>query len=537
MAVNERSFVRILPESTGDRINFYHTWDIEYSNKTGGFNIGDTVVGSLSGTQAIIIKDTVDNDIATSGVLSTILLPGYESSINTPSETLGVLGSPQATVVTAYCVYVNTTTLVGKNNPTYGQSIDALGQAYVRFGEGAPQFDAFGKLQTSQARTLGEHIFEYDAHVDHFTDVIVETASLAHQPLHSGLLLTTDTGATDSIKRTSNRYYKYQAGKSHLIEITCAIGDVGGKTSVNRIWGYGDDNDGVFFTMEGTTLKAMIRSSVTGVLVTRKINQADWNEDNLSGSGDAANLSGISIDVSKDNIYWLDLQWLGAGRVRFGIIGLDGRRITCHQDENANANNLPYMRTGTLPVMCEQTNVGTPGSASQFRVWCMVIKTEGEYEPPLSYFSGNVTGVTVTTPNCISSFRAKQTFKTKDNRIIAYGEKIGIFSSAETILVEIVKNGTLGGTPTWTINPSSNSSIEMDSAATTVTDGTVITSMIMGGNDNSDMLLTHIFGPDGEGMGRKADITTSPDIYSIRVTRLTGTTTDVSMIANWNEAQ
>lgn len=535
MAVNERSFIRIVPESTGDRIGFYHTWDIEYTGKTGAFNIGDIVIGSSSGTQALVINDKVDNDLSTSGVVSTILLEGFESGVHTTGETLDVLGVPQATVSTAYCIYVNTSTLVGGNNPNYKQSIDSIGQAYVRFAEGAPQFDAFGKLQVSSATTIGEHVLTYDLHSEDFTDTLVGGGALTHQPNHSGALFSCGTLSGDQVERITNKYYKYQSGKSQLIEITCAVGDTG-KADVTRTWGYGDSDDGVFFLLEGTTFNAYIRNSSSGSVTEIKIPQNLWSRDRMDGSHNSRNLSGHNLDVSKDNIYWIDLQWLGAGLVRFGLV-IEGRRIVCHEEYHANLNNLPYIRTGSLPLYAEQINTGIPASGSEFRVWCMVVKTEGSYEPPLKHFSGNITGLTVTTSACISSFRSKQTFKTLDNRIIAYADEIKLFTSTEPVLIEVIKNGTLGGTPTWGNDPSSDSSVEFDTGATTVTDGTVIESTIVGTGTPAPVKLNHIFSPDGEGMSRKADITADPDIYSIKVTRLSGTTTDVTMTTNWNEAQ
>jgi len=534
MAVNERTFSRILPESTGDRIGFLHTWDIEYKDKTGAFVVGKTIVDGTSGLQGIILKDTVDNGISTSGVVSVRLLPGFESASSTVDSDLNVDGSPQATTVAGYCVYIGRNSLVGFNNPTYGQSIDVEGQASVRFAEGSPQFDAFGKMQVSQATTIGEHIFEYDIHQAHFTDITTGSGTLVHQPDHSGLLLSCTTTSGDKIERISNRYYKYQAGKSQLIEITAACGDEG-KVNVTREWGYGDDSDGVFFLLEDLVFNVELVSSVTGSVVTTKIPQASWNGDVLDGTGTSTNLSGHLLDLSKDNIYWIDLQWLGAGRVRFGVV-IDGKRIVCHSIYNANSNNLPYMRTGSLPLHIHQENTGTAASTSEFRVWCMVVKTEGSYEPPLKYFSGNVTKTGVTTRVNVVTFRSTQTFKSKDNRVIAYGEDLEIYSSADLVLIELIRNPTIGGSPAFGA-ANADSTVEMDVSGTTVTGGTVIHSMLIKSGDLNEMDLGHIFNIDGEGMSRKAVITDTPDIYTIAATALTPTSTSITLIANWNEAQ
>lgn len=534
MAVNERTFSRILPESTGDRIGFLHTWDIEYKDKTGTFTVGDTVIDGATGLQAIILKDTIDNTIATSGVISTKLLPGFEDAINQSNSALNVNTVSQATTVDGYCVYIGKTVLVGQNNPNYGQAIDIEGQASVRFAEGAPQFDAFGKMQVSQGITIGEHILEYDIHADDFTDITTGGGTVAHQPNHSGLLFSCGTTSGDKIERISNRYYKYQAGKSQLVEITAAVGDQG-KTNVNRLWGYGDSNDGVFFLLEGTTMNVIIRNTATGSLVTTKVAKVDWNGDTLDGSGDAGNLSGHLLDLTKDNIWWIDFQWLGAGRVRYGVI-IDGKRIVCHSIHNANNNSLPYMRTGTLPIYLEQKNTGTAASTSEFRVWCTVVKTEGSYEPPVKYFSGNVKKVGLTTQVAIVTFRSKQTFKTKDNRITAYGDEMQVHTSADLVLIELIKNAGLGGTPLYN-SADSNSSIELDTAGTTITGGTVLHSMLVKSGDVSNMDMVHIFNIDGEGMSRKAIISDAPDTYTIAATALNLTPTNITLVANWNEAQ
>jgi hypothetical protein len=56
-------------------------------------------------------------------------------------------------------LYVPTTNIMGYDNPEHGLDIDVRGSASVRFAEGQPQLDAWGKLRTSGATLLGDYVF------------------------------------------------------------------------------------------------------------------------------------------------------------------------------------------------------------------------------------------------------------------------------------------------------------------------------------------------------------------------------------------
>ena len=84
---------------------------------------------------------------------------------------------------------------------------------------------------------------------------------------------------------------------------------------------------------------------------TRTVNQADWNGDKLDGTGP----SGITLDVTKTQILWMDFEWLGVGSVRCGFI-INEQYIVCHTFNNANDITSVYMSTAILPVRYEITS-------------------------------------------------------------------------------------------------------------------------------------------------------------------------------------
>jgi len=534
MAVNERSFIRILPESTGDRIGFYHTWDIEYSGKTGSFAVGDVVVGSVSEMQAIVIKDTVDNAVSTSGVLSTILLPGFEDKTNTVGETLNLDGSPQATVVTGYCIYINATTLVGGNNPKNKQSIDTEGAAYTRFAEGSPQFDAFGKMQTSSAHKIADYVMSYDSLPNDFSDVATGAGSLSHSVFTRGVTLQCGITSGDSYQRTSDEYHIYQAGVSQLIEMTAASGDTG-KANVDRRWGYYDDDNGVYFELSGTTLNVGLRSKSTGSVVNTVYAQADWNKDTLDGSLDSNNPSKININVSKDTIYWIDLQWLGAGSVRFGILS-NGVRIVAHEIANSGNLDASYMSTASLPIRYEQINTGTAASTSEFKFFCSSIKTEGDFNPFKRAFTDNsVANVNSVNATPIFALRAAQTYLTYNNRSTIYPNSFSVYNTgAEPIMFEMYR-GSTATAGAW-VSHGVESTAEVNKTMTGFTGGKSRHSRVISPASSLDISFD-AFTNNRRGIRRKADITEWIELVFCAKLLVAGTGGNVTIIANWDEVR
>jgi hypothetical protein len=79
-----------------------------------------------------------------------------------------------------------------------------------------------------------------------------------------------------------------------------------------------DEEDGVYFELDGLTFSVNIRNSITGL--TNTVIQDDFDE-----------TLPYVLDFSKFNLYWMDYQWQGVvGRVRFGIYNPDGSRQLLH---------------------------------------------------------------------------------------------------------------------------------------------------------------------------------------------------------------
>ena len=102
---------------------------------------------------------------------------------------------------------------------------------------------------------------------------------------------------------------------------------------------------------KGTTI-----SGPTGAVITKtidtKIPQSQWNIDRCDGTGP----SGFVLDLSKMQMFFIDYAWYGAGSVRWGVRGPNGRIIWVHKLPQNNINAVAYQRSGNLPARYEVTS-------------------------------------------------------------------------------------------------------------------------------------------------------------------------------------
>jgi hypothetical protein len=102
----------------------------------------------------------------------------------------------------------------------------------------------------------------------------------------------------------------------------------------------------VFPEYRGQTITA---GGIVSKIVDFKVPQSDWNIDKMDGTGP----SGVTVDLSKMQMFYLDYAWYGAGAIRFGFKDERGEVVYCHRMTHANVKTEAYMRSGNLPARYE----------------------------------------------------------------------------------------------------------------------------------------------------------------------------------------
>lgn len=382
--------------------------------------------------------------------------------------------------------------------------------------------DAFGRHRVSNPLTVFEVQHQYNKQPLIWSDTIVG-GSIVHLPNESSVKLSTTTASGDKVTRETKRHLRYLPGKSQQILLTGVMGSK--KENVIQRIGYFNNNDGILFEQDQNNLSVVIRTSTSGSVVNNSVAQSSWNIDPLNGTGP----SGLTIDTSKIQIFVIDFQWLGAGRVRFGV-NINGKTIPCHESMHANVASTVYMKTPNLPISYEIENTGVVASTTDMIQICSSVISEGGLEREGFPFTANngTTEIAITTRRAILSIRKAATFNSINNTALVAPKDFSVLSSVENILYEIVLGGTITDASWLAVDD--DSIVEKDTTGTTVTGGKIIASGYVPADSHGNQSKPGI----GEGLLSKLTITNS-DSLSIVVTSISGATTNVVGSLEWNE--
>jgi hypothetical protein len=492
-----RKFTRIPPESTGDRIRVKSHTNIFYDNKALTFVRGQTFSLGTSGLTGTISR--VREDTPTSGMISVNYREESEdadSTIPQTSEPIIISGATVALVAATppTDTYANVSTVVSYDNQYYGQRVSPLGEAYVRFGEGPARVDAAGKLEVQESTVLAQYSFTYDVNPEEFSSILTGTATVSHETPANCMVLTVPTSATSSVIHRSHLYHHYTPGIPVISEFTVAHSDVGKSGQIRR-WGLYDENDGLFFELDGTSLNFVRRTSTSGTPVESKIAQADWNNDTLDGTGlQDTNPSASLLDLTSTNAYWIDYTWHGAGIVRFGIFD-QGQRIVCHTEVYANTIPVAFTSRGSFPICWEIENTALTGSTTQMRIWSAAVVAGGTIDiirdgKTFTHYTNNPVTLSGAEAHVVS-FRPRDTFNGISNHSVSSFVTINanawdIVTGDESLVkIRVYVGATLSG-ETWP-GASGTSSLEKSTDATFDSPGFLISEFYLRGDRTWDL--------------------------------------------------
>jgi hypothetical protein len=292
---------------------------------------------------------------------------------------------------------------------------EPLIEVEASFSDGS-HLDAFGRLKVAEPQTLFDAQLTYDLQPLLYeqikTGAVAET-QITHDSTNRRAQIIFNACPTGKIcAMQTYEHFRYQPGKSHEIFITFNFGAA--VTNTRAIAGYYDSqaDTGFFFSQESAGGLYFNINSATSTGDQTAL-QSAWNVDKLDGTGK----SGVTLDITKDQILYIDFQALYVGRVRFGFV-IGGRLIICHEFLNSNTKTSPYIETANLPVFVGMTSAGTVTRTIYFNC-CSVISNGGVDETVGYEFSTPDTSVTAgnSTDTHLISLRPRTTFNSITNRV------------------------------------------------------------------------------------------------------------------------
>lgn len=337
--------------------------------------------------------------------------------------------------------------------------------------------DAFGNLKVSHPYTLTDYNFKYEIDTTLFGVLTATGGTITQLPNQSAAqFAVTGSNGSRALLRT-HEFYRYQSGKALSARFSVVHNDAGQTNQVRR-WGIFSDDNGLFFELSGTSLRAVRRTFTSGSTVDNATASGSWNVDKMDGTGP----SQMTLDVTKGSIYEIQYQWLGVGVTKFFVNG-----YLVHEERHSNQLTVPYMTTGQLPVSYEVVNTGA-SSASGMRSMCGSVVVDGGMEAPESFFGAfNSTDVTVTTTERpLLSIRPKLTYNGVTNRMQILPVRFFVSNEGGRAGFRIVASAALTGASFASADPASG--VEFDVAATALTGGrTLSRAFLPNANDARDL--------------------------------------------------
>jgi hypothetical protein len=295
---------------------------------------------------------------------------------------IGFLQSYQLSAITTYIddLEKNTFDTASACDDTYHELVKINNDGIsVKYLQDSGNTDAFGRLRASMPTTL------FDSKTLHNKSSLFwsQTASgngaviqFTSDRDDASVTLSAASVGGYAIRQTTQRF-NYQPGKSQLAIFTGILNPV-----TNAIKRYGifqsltaypfEPNCGLYFeTLTDSSSSIAVVQQNDGFLVPSvSARRENWNIDKLDGSGP----SGKTLVLSAANIFLIDYEWLGVGRVRFGTV-IDGQICYCHAINNAGNVQGAYIKTPNLPVRAEIRQIGA-GTASM-KMICSSVMSEG----------------------------------------------------------------------------------------------------------------------------------------------------------------
>lgn len=386
------------------------------------------------------------------------------------------------------------------------------------------EFTYFSELKTTQRSSIIELVSVYG--ISELRDVVttVDSGNVINEVgVNSEYLLQVSASSNDSALLDSAERGRYLPGFTGLCGIGVRFPDAASVVGDQEaLWGVGDDNNGFFFGRDGTGNFIEVRRSA----VRSKTYQADWNVDTADGLGD----SGLTLDMTRGNIYHIAFTWYGYGTVDFiiyisdtGTIGGRDKRCIVHRFRPSNTTSI---NDPNLPIRASIANNGELGSVPlDLYVGGREYSVEANYRPNLRLSSARVVGLTGigTTLTPVMSFRRKTLYK----GVSVKTEGFDVITDA-TAIVEVRMNTTLTGASFGELTniPAAETALEFDESATIATGGVVIYSAIVTSGARNQSALNAF-------QGSNLDLVANNNLTFL-VAAVTATV-DISIVARFTE--
>lgn len=342
----------------------------------------------------------------------------------------------------------------------------------VVFGD-SPNIDAFGRLRTSAAFT------QFDSKQlrhgkDWFFDTVTSGGATAVKDAYVASTAYTVSSLNDYVIEQTYQHFNYQPG--HSLMIMCTADSFNAESGVIKKVGYYGGSitapyhsqDGLYFESHGddSAIYTVVEKSDGYV---SRVAQTSWNLDKMDGTG----ASGITADFSKSQIYLIDFEWLGVGRVRFGLV-IDGKIYYVHEYKHANNSTSVYMNSPNHQIRYEMRSTGRSGSFTRI---CSMIASESATQTT-GVLRGVDNGVTLVSAASAGVIYPLIALRKNISHLNVFSQitSAGVISSTANVFYRwvLLFNPSISGSLTWVTDADSVLDYAIGDGNQTVTGGLIL---------------------------------------------------------------
>lgn len=324
----------------------------------------------------------------------------------------------------------------------------------------SPTIDAFGRIRISNPTYVFDQQMTYTLGTLIYEQITAGSgATVTHDSTNRMALMTFSSTATGGKSYLQSfEHFRYQPGRSQLVMLTFNF--LSTASNCLKFVGYSDGTNGVELQQSGSTVQVALLTGTSHGNET--VTQANWNMDKMNGTGP----SGLTLDLTKVQIFVIDLQALYVGRVRVGF-DINGLVYYVHQFLHSNIDTSPYIQSANLPIRAGMTCTGTVSTTMNFI--CSSVMSGGGQEDVGGYaftVEGSATAGSGTRTH-ILSVRPKTTFNSITNRIKFVLESVEVLvTGANPVLWELCIGQAISGTNTFADVNTTYSGFEFNTAGT-----------------------------------------------------------------------
>jgi hypothetical protein len=344
---------------------------------------------------------------------------------------------------------------------------------------------AFGDLMVAQETPIFQGSFEYTVGNTKLNTNTVTNSGTITQATAMAVI---GTGTTTDSKAyfQTKRHAKYKTGFGGKAKFTALFTSPVAGTSqliglADELGSTSDFKNGFMIGYIGTVF-GYHRFQNDAVTTTAL---ADW-DDPLDGTGP----SGVTIDKTKLNVFYIQFKYLGAGAQYVYMEVGNGEIAKVATIPYSNSNITPSIYMPNLKLFMYTNNKATTSNIilkSASYGYFVEGKTEfGEIHQP--QFSKSVTKTGVTTQTNLITFKNKSTYNSITNYIDCFLERVMCSIEASSpnnlALLRVIRNTTLGGVPSYTDISATDSVVSYDTAGTTITGGDVLLTIPLAGKND-----------------------------------------------------